>query len=261
MSIRTNLGVVAVGVAVLTGAGFQSGARAATVVFQDDFEQYAVNSYIQNLTPPVGAPWSSDTQGMAGNSTYYWRYPAAAANGGNLYLAPGSRTTGFLTSSAAAATQGKVVAFDFDFYIRNDGDTSPSDGLAVASFLTDGEGNFGARAFDILLEGQGTIAYYAGGASYTQVSSQDFSFPAYTWLHANILADYSTHQATLTVGTQSYVVPFADNTSNQVDRFTISATGGTFNFADNLAITIVPEPGSLGLLVTGGLLVLRRRNQ
>jgi hypothetical protein len=245
----------------------------AAVVFADDFDGpttfFRARQNYDSLgvhPPDVGQdPWQQNGVLRDGSDA---GYPAPkAGTGGTFYGEPGllptyRRLDGWLTPAGGAATLNQVVRYNWDVYVQSYSGSDPFSGFEFSTFSTPGLAGGGIRGHDIWLAADGTLGYYTGSEGLVYVPSNEFSFSTDTWISPQLVVDYSTGAASLTIGSQTKNFSFITSGANRADQLILSnaSTGNHLALFDNIQVSVVPEPASLSLAALGAV-SLRRRNR
>lgn len=247
----------------------------ATVIFQDDFEGYTAASTWPTGspdrdpgTPPIGGvAWSVNEP----TATYCVQVlniaaggTSAGPHGGSNYLQTNFMAENNRAAAMISTTNQTLVATNknltLDMWVfKNQGTYIGDDrliGLDAVPGLTTG------RAFDLIFKSDGTLDYNDGTQKATGLAS-----PVNTWQHLIVTANFATHTYDVALGAYSVNgLAFADSTISKIQNV-YTAGIGAFNtkmsLDDITMTTVVPEPGTLALLVAGvfGLLAYAWRKR
>ena len=200
------------------------------IVFSDTFEQHAVGAQLDGLKPAVGAGYADaggasivatgTLPGAAGKSDVGKQCARCTANAALLKL----------SEADCAAVGRQTVRFRFDLYVSSEGTGGPD----VQTFSD--ENPEYSRAFNLLLDREGTVRHYSQGA-YHPVSG---NLPIGAWVPVEVLADYRRHVFRARVGEVSFLGRF----DKEVDGFTqvyFGEYGSPTYYYDNVVVEIVPE--------------------
>lgn len=224
----------------------------AVVLLQDNFESYA-NTAAMNAAwnaPAVGPGTLDITTGNPGQSMFH----------------PGGLTNKRLFTETVA-TDAMPIVWEFDMFWDGAGNKRISGGLR-----DNGVGALGALLemgyYNASAEGSGfsyRTAIGAGSTNWHLFPGAAGLASANTWLHfkATVKASETIFEVTGNLNSSSATVPLnSTGLTYDIARFggpsDLSSAGGGANF-DNVLIQQIPEPVSLALLASGGLLMIRRR--
>lgn len=200
------------------------------VIFSDDFEKHAAGAKLSDVKPVVGGGYVDPGHTSIAATSALQPPPDGVAVGERCAkcIDNGARLT--LTEVDVAAVRGKVVRFRFDLYVTAAGGGGPD----IQTFGAGGPES--GRAFNLLLNGDGSAAYYAGGKTRTMKDR----FPTGQWVPVELLADYQRRVFRAKVGKLAFPGRF----DKQVDGFSqiyFGKHGEAAYYCDNVVVEIVPE--------------------
>ena len=273
--MRKLLSVLAAVVLVVPATTF-----AGLVVFED-FESTTAGSTVDALTGTVGGTWGDYWQDGLGPGFVQDQAATGVApttGGGLNYLdVSDDNRDSFLDfdpSVVSSLVDGVPIKLEYDIYrvggtwghlfIMDDsgGDTSQGEFQYELGYWPD-TANVHYRA----------IPYVNGGA---RTDAAGVAFPGGTWLHLSFEQTLGSNNATITIGANSLSVTDSTSMSHvwtvgecagcgdgSIGQLKWTISTGARYFVDNISLTIIPEPGTFGLMLGGLLLVgvrrLRRR--
>ena len=228
-----------------------------------DFEPpgYEADSSLSGSGTPGGTLWTlggsalAITEGVGvGNSQgLLLKKPSGASDGSNFATS--------LTDLPGFDPSTSVVRVDFSFRFAE----PPATGSARTNVSYFQIGNGGSSpAARITFYHNGTLGYHINRASPVDIASSLFqATDAETWYQASILLDYlsGTYSFSLN-GVELTAAGVFRNTGHDASlRFLTFGTPDHRQMAfDNISMTVIPEPGTIGLLLAAtGLLVGRLR--
>jgi len=236
--------------ALLITGSFLSQLNAQTVVFQDNYSRPdvppAASDALAGSLPQVGAAYSGNGTVMDVLQATGVDLAAGQALGGGNFLKTGgggfSSSKALLTSLGEAETQGKIVQVSFDFYMA-----TGSGDMDFNSFA--GSGTFG-RGFDILLASTGQISWYASNNPGGDFINTGGSF-ALDQKHSFVLAaDFGNQTFSANIGDFAFNGNLSPSSSG-IGNLLFYSSGTPSFYVDNLSITVVPEPSTMGLALSG----------
>lgn len=240
--------------AIAAGALLIGGASTAkaVVLLQDDFESYAD-------TAGMNAAWNGAPVGLG-------TLDQVEGNPGQSMLHPGG-TTNKRVFAETIATDAMPITWEFDFLWDGAGNKRLSGGLRDNGVGAN-NGILEMGYYNAAVEGSGfayRTVFLPGSTGWHLFPNAATLADAGTWLHfkATIKASEIIFEVVGNKASSSATVP-ANSTGITWDiaRFggpsDLSSAGGGGNF-DNLLIQQVPEPASLVLLASAGLMMIRRR--
>ena len=201
-------------------------AIAATILFQDNFDNVAGSSGGTAASPTIGT-WTGGGVIAVDSGTDAGFPPVSSPNHATMN-APGGGTITF----AAAANNTDILRAEFDYW---------PDGVAV------GEGT-GIDFPDTFLQFRGDGQIYMDGPFAA------FTLPTNNWSHITLDYDPVAASLKLTAGANTQTIPATGGAALAgIGYYTF---GGGFGRFDNVQVTllnVVPEPSSLGLLTSAML--------
>lgn len=236
----------------------------ATTIFQDDFESHTgrtvtVGNQLSSLVPLIGESYTTTLANESGVPAVIADVTTAPGpgetNSGNFIdLKTMSYNWANISTLNQSAIQGKVVEFKYDAYVESGTDLQA--GLDFGTHM----GQWYGSAWNIILSSNGDVLYY--DTTYHNAGT----FTTNSWVPVRVVADYGTKTFDATVGALSFSGDFQTSSGNDTFAGMILCRDsgcGTSLYVDNLAITLVPEPGSLVMLVVGafGLLAYAWRRR
>ncbi|NLX99340.1 MAG: hypothetical protein GXY83_24650 [Rhodopirellula sp.] len=226
------LGFGTLGTILLSLAVSWSAAQAGSprILFSDNFEQHAVGSQLGSLKPASGAGYT-DTGGTTIVATDTLPgSPGKSDVGKHCARCNGNAALMKLSDPDIAAARGQTVRFRFDLYVTPEGSGGPD----IQTFS--GDDPQSSRAFNLLVDREGTVQYYSGGAQHPIGGKM----PVGAWVPVEILADYQRHVFRARVGDVSFIGRF----DTDIDEFTqiyFGKFGEPTYYYDNVVVDLVPE--------------------
>ncbi len=257
--MRTRPGQIWALAAAVAIAAFAGSAKAATV-FSEDFGTLADGSAITTANTTL-----TFVRVGGGGGALAATNPSTVGSGASATITgpTSSSITGFGVASGLGLTSQADLSFDVKFSDVTTG--TLFFGMGSGGTFTGNSGFAGADLFFGLQSLAGVLQYRnTSGTSGAWVNA-GFTFASNTVYHVEANQSGANLQLTIN-GTPLTAITDSRNSQN-ADGFRIYAVGvsnaATYEL-DNLVVTgtvAVPEPASLGLLATGGLLLLRRRRR
>jgi hypothetical protein len=231
---------------------------APVVIFQDNYEGYAVGTDLPGQTAPIGSyqtPLSPNIK-VADAST---EADPGATNSGKFAA---DRSSGMFVVPAGGALTNHTVKFQWDAWV-SDLNGGSSGGQDPGTFDSTNWVPTGA-GWNITLATNGNVSWYGpatpgdAGANNAVVVG---TFATDTWVPVTVTADYAAQTFTASVGTLNFSGNIRTDLGPTNKTFGAmfmtrdgSSGSGNFEYFDNLVITDmtpVPEPSTIALLVSG----------
>ncbi|MEX1231758.1 MAG: GDSL-type esterase/lipase family protein [Planctomycetaceae bacterium] len=206
-----------------------SAAAEPRVIFSDDFEDHDVGQTLGDVLPLMGERYvdHGPTAVVATESLAGVKNPEAVGE----HCAICTRQSVFceLTAADAAAVKDQIVRFRFDLLFTGEG----AGGADIQTFVgTDPESS---RAFNLLIDSNGQISYYARG---TQPVGE--RVPVGEWVSFDLLADYKNQIFKVKIGEVDFTGRF-DKKSRDFTNFYIGKFGEANYYFDNIRVEIATE--------------------
>ncbi|MFN0199556.1 MAG: hypothetical protein ACKVT0_22620, partial [Planctomycetaceae bacterium] len=200
------------------------------VIFADDFEAHGEGETLGNVKPKVGGAYvdTGSTTIVAIESLAGVESPATA---GKLCARCNKNSAWCQLSDAdVVAVKNQIVRFRFDILLTDKG----FGGADIQTFM--GSDPESSRAFNLLLDTNGSIAYYAAGES----RSITGKVPVGQWASVDLIADYKKRIFKAKIGDVSFVGRF-DKKSFDFSTFYMGEFGDPIYYFDNLLVELAPQ--------------------
>ena len=268
----------------LVAAALSSQSANAQVVFSDTFESYSLLAptafALTTAFPQAGSPWTTIALGIAGIANNI-----ASPNNSQVFSIPSNAAVATPRFSRLFAdvvpTSSNQLEFSFDFYDSVGSTTGSfrqyaeirSSAPAIEQLIAVGVSNTATTGVLVTGGPAGGFSTTNGGTNYQ--ARVAFGNAGNGWINLNavrsigwqnfkVLLDGSSIQIYVNGVLDSTVT--AGATLGAANGYDLAVVGSGFSSAagsgvyDNVAVTVIPEPASLAVLASAGMLMLRRRS-